>query len=71
MYHRHEDHVNTYAKYESFFKGYFYKNYFDTGYTTDADEIVVLGCKTYTNWAEPSTWSSATVFPDPVYGLCM
>lgn len=48
VYLRNEDHVGTYDKYETFFKGYYYKNYYDTGFTTDADEVVVLGCKTYT-----------------------
>ncbi len=71
VYHRSEEHVNTYDKYETFFKGYYYKNYYDNTYSTDADEVVVLGCKTYANWPEPSTWATTAVFPDPVYGLCM
>lgn len=70
IYHRSEEHVGTYDKYETFFKGYYYKNYNDATFPEN-DEVVVLGCKTYTNWPEPSTWTTTTAFPDPVYGLCM
>jgi hypothetical protein len=70
IYHRSEEHIGTYDKYESLLKGYYYKDFNDNS-KPDRDSVVVLGCKTYTNWPAPSTWTSATVFPDPVYGLCM
>ena len=71
IYLRNEGHVGTYSKYETFFKGYYYKNYWNSLPSTDADEIVVLGCKTYTNWPNTASWLTPNIFPDPVYGLCM
>lgn len=39
-----------YNKYESVFYGYYYY-YYGSGSPNQFDEIVVLGCKTYQNWA--------------------
>ena len=61
-----------YNKYESVFHGYYY--YYYTSGGVQSDEIVVLGCKTYQEWAHSSTWTISMTNPstaDPVYGLCM
>lgn len=62
-----------YNKYESVFHGYYYY-YYGSSSPNQFDEVVVLGCKTYQNWADSSTWSASMTVPanaDPVYGLCM